>query len=47
LVVGGAATYVERGRFPVAGFDNLRSWFARLHDIPAWSGTVPGTDLPN
>jgi glutathione S-transferase len=47
FVVGGAATYVERGRFPVAGFDNLRGWFARLHDIPAWSGTVPGTDLPN
>ena len=47
FVVGGAATYVERGRFPVADFPNLQAWFARLNQIPAWTETVPSADLPN
>lgn len=46
FVVGGAATYIERGRFPIAEFPNLRAWWARLSQIPAWRETVPSADLP-
>ena len=46
FVVGGAVTYVERGRFPVAEFRNLQAWWERLHQIPAWNHTVPSPDLP-
>jgi glutathione S-transferase len=46
FVVGGAATYMDRGRFPVADFAHLRAWWARLSQIPAWSATVPSADLP-
>lgn len=47
FVVGGAVTYVERGRFPVADFPHLQAWWARLHEIQAWKKTIPGADLPN
>jgi glutathione S-transferase len=47
FVVGGAVTYLERGRFPTADFPNLEAWWARLHQIPAWNGTVPSADLPS
>lgn len=46
FVVGGAATYVERGRFPVADFPRLQEWWARLHEVPAWRDTIPSADLP-
>ena len=46
VVVGGSATYMERGRFPVADFPNLRAWWARLHRIAAWSASIPSPDLP-
>jgi glutathione S-transferase len=46
FVVGGAATYLERGRFPTADFPNLEAWWARLHQIPAWKATTPSADLP-
>jgi glutathione S-transferase len=47
FVVGGAVTYLERGRFPIAEFPHLRAWWGRLHQIPAWKDTVPSVDLPN
>jgi glutathione S-transferase len=46
FVVGGAVTYLERGRFPVADFPHLQAWWARLHRIPAWKKTVPSSQLP-
>jgi len=46
FVVGGAVTYVERGRFPVGEFPNLQAWWDRLHRIPAWHHTIPSPDLP-
>ena len=46
FVVGGAATYVERGRFPIADFPHLQAWWARLNEIPAWKDTIPSADLP-
>jgi len=47
FVVGGAVTYLERGRFPTARFAHLRTWWQRLHEIPAWKNTVPRADLPH
>jgi glutathione S-transferase len=47
FVVGGAATYLERGRFPVAEFPNLRAWWNRLQQIPAWKETIPSSRLPS
>jgi len=47
FVVGGAVTYLERGRFPTSRYANLEAWWARLHEIPAWKQTIPGADLPN
>ena len=46
FVVGGAATYVERGRFPIADFPHLQAWWARLNELPAWRDTIPSADLP-
>lgn len=46
FVVAGAATYLERGRFPIAEFPHLQAWWARLHQIPAWKDTIPSADLP-
>jgi len=46
FAVGGAATYVERGRFPIAEFPHLQTWWNRLHQIPAWKDTIPSADLP-
>lgn len=47
FVVGGAVTYLERGRFPISDFPHLQAWWARLHEIPAWKKTVPSGALPN
>jgi glutathione S-transferase len=47
FVVGGAVTYLERGRFPIADFPHLRAWWRRLNAIPAWKSTVPSADLPH
>jgi glutathione S-transferase len=47
FVVGGAATYMERGRFPIAELPHLQAWWARLNKIPAWAATAPSADLPN
>jgi len=47
FVVGGAVTYLERGRFPIADFPHLQAWWRRLHEIPAWKTTIPGADLPS
>jgi len=46
FVVGGAATYLERGKFPVSELPHLRAWWARLNQIPAWLSTIPSADLP-
>jgi glutathione S-transferase len=46
FVVGGSATYMERGRFPVADFPHLRAWWARMNRIAAWSGSIPSSELP-
>lgn len=46
FVVGGSATYMERGRFPVSDFPHLRAWWARLNQVAAWSGSIPSADLP-
>ena len=47
FVVGGAVTYLERGRFPIAEFPHLQAWWTRLNEIPAWKETVPSADLPS
>lgn len=47
FVVGGAVTYLERGRFPTQDFAHLRAWWQRLNEIPAWKHTVPSADLPH
>jgi glutathione S-transferase len=46
FVVGGSATYMERGRFPVDDLQHLQAWWARLNRIPAWRDTIPSADLP-
>lgn len=46
FVVGGAATYVERGRIPIADYPHVKAWWDRLNAIPAWSGSMPGPELP-
>ena len=46
FVVGGAATYVERGGIPISGYPQLSAWWARLNAIAAWGRTMPGPELP-
>lgn len=46
FAVGGTATYLERGRFPVGDLPHLRAWWARLNKVPAWKKTIPSADLP-
>jgi glutathione S-transferase len=46
FAVGGSATYMERGRFPVDDFPHLRAWWTRLHEIAAWSASMPSAALP-
>jgi glutathione S-transferase len=46
FVVGGAATYMERGRFPLEDLPHLRAWWNRLGELKAWSETIPSADLP-
>jgi len=46
FVVGGAATYVERGRFPITEFPHLEEWWKRLNEVAAWKQTTPNADLP-
>jgi glutathione S-transferase len=46
FVVGGAATYMDRGRFPVDDLPNLKAWWARLNQIEAWADSTPSPDLP-
>lgn len=47
FVVGGALTYLERGRFPTEGFPHLKAWWARMGEVPAWKQTVPSSSLPS
>jgi glutathione S-transferase len=46
FIVGGAATYVERGRIPIDDYPNVKAWWGRLNAIEAWSSTMPGPELP-
>ncbi len=46
FVVGGAATYVDRGRIPINGYPHLKTWWGRLNAMKAWSETMPGPELP-
>ena len=46
FVVGGAATYVERGRIPIHDHAHVKAWWDRLNAIAAWSSTMPGPELP-
>lgn len=46
FIVGGAATYMDRGRIPIADYPNVKSWWTRLNAIDAWSSTMPGPELP-
>ena len=46
FVVAGAATYVERGRIPINEYPHVMAWWGRLNAIEAWSGTMPGPELP-
>jgi glutathione S-transferase len=46
FVVAGAATYVERGRIPIDDHPHVKAWWDRIIAIEAWSGTMPGPELP-
>jgi glutathione S-transferase len=46
FVVAGAATYVERGRIPINDYPNVKAWWDRINAMEAWSGTMPGPQLP-
>jgi glutathione S-transferase len=46
FIVGGAATYVERGRIPIGDYPNVKAWWSRLNGLKAWTGTMPGPELP-
>jgi glutathione S-transferase len=46
FVVGGAATYVDRGRIPINDHPHVKDWWDRLNAMNAWSGTMPGPELP-
>lgn len=46
FVVAGAATYVDRGRIPISDYPNVKAWWDRLNAMKAWSGTMPGPELP-
>ena len=46
FVVAGAATYMERGRIPINDYPHIKAWWGRLNAMEAWSGTMPGPELP-
>ncbi|HXD43934.1 MAG TPA: glutathione S-transferase family protein [Pseudolabrys sp.] len=46
FIVGGAATYVDRGRIPFDGYPNIAAWWTRLNAVEAWGRTMPGPELP-
>lgn len=46
FVVGGSATYMERGNFPIADFPHLQVWWTRLNQVPAWQASIPSAELP-
>ena len=46
FVVGGAATYVERGRIPIHDYPHVKAWWDRLNAMQAWRETMPGPELP-
>ena len=46
FVVGGSATYVERGRIPIGKYPNVAAWWTRLNGVDAWGRTMPGPELP-
>jgi glutathione S-transferase len=46
FVVAGAATYMERARIPINDYPHVTAWWDRLNGIEAWSGTMPGPELP-
>lgn len=45
-VVGGAATYMERGRFPIDDAPHVQAWWNRLDQLPAWRDSAPSAQLP-
>jgi glutathione S-transferase len=46
FVLGGAATYMERGRVPIDDHAHVKAWWERLNAMEAWSGTMPAPELP-
>jgi glutathione S-transferase len=46
FIIGGAATYVDRGRIPIDDYPNVKAWWERLNAMEAWSTTMPGPELP-
>jgi glutathione S-transferase len=46
FVIAGAATYMDRGKIPIGDYPNIKTWWNRLNAIEAWSGTMPGPELP-
>lgn len=46
FAVGGSATYMERGNFPISEFPHLQDWWTRLNQVPAWKASIPSPELP-
>jgi glutathione S-transferase len=41
FAVGGALPYAEGARLPLDEFPNVRRWYARLNELPAWREPYP------
>lgn len=39
--VASALTYATPGRFPLEDYPHIRTWYARIEQLPAWQQTAP------
>lgn len=39
--VASSLTYAVPGRFPLEDYPHIRSWYARIEELPAWQKTAP------
>jgi glutathione S-transferase len=39
--VASSLTYAVPGRFPLDDYPHIRSWYARIEELPAWQKTAP------
>ena len=42
--VGGSLSFAEASALPMERYENIRGWWKRLGDVPAWKATAPRFD---